>query len=303
MFDDKKMFFSEDGVGLTSTSANNIANMAKESYESIDSFLKDITFCDETLKLLDGSGEPFVMKNGIKSEDLAAYSDMIEKKASYQALIAWLREALSAKDQIISEINSMDDATVSKIIGIEIPEIPSMDKSLTEEDYKASLTVKERNEFFMCETYASAFGKLIHGCGEFKKARTEFFKHLKTPNTIEGKGKDTVIRSYIPSVTENEVEDTFFKLQEKHREYESRLNGYKHKMKTAIEKSYDEAYSKYRLEMDIWRAENENVKREIGKWKENEVRKARDLKIIIPVHLQSVFEEVSSRITVKKKIQ
>ena len=76
------IFFGEQG--LTSTSANFVANIAKERYASIVQALESIVFYTTTIKLL-GTNETTVLKEGIMS--VATVESDLKKVAKLERLL------------------------------------------------------------------------------------------------------------------------------------------------------------------------------------------------------------------------
>jgi Skp family chaperone for outer membrane proteins len=116
---------------------------------------------------------------------------------------------------------------------------------------------------------------------------------LQAPNDVSGQGKDTLITTYTPSVSPYRVEEIFFKLQNKHREYEATLNGLKHKMEMAITESSDAAASKYEKEVTEWSAKLRELLAKTSLFRDRAIQTERDRKIAIPNDLKEVYEEVS----------
>ena len=70
-----KIFFAENG--LTSTSANHIANLAKEMYQESVNSLENLQFYDESLTLLGAVGSTPI-KSGATPSDLELIPTTIE---------------------------------------------------------------------------------------------------------------------------------------------------------------------------------------------------------------------------------
>lgn len=87
--------------GLTQTSANHIANIAKEMYEALETKMESIRLFnrDYTLAI---NGKTYRVENESAKEELATLSDSIREVAALKSLIAWLREGIKAKTMISS---------------------------------------------------------------------------------------------------------------------------------------------------------------------------------------------------------
>jgi hypothetical protein len=89
------IFFGNSG--LTNTSANYIANLAKELYNSIEKELNNIVFYTTTVKLI-GSKEESLIQGGVTSVD--DIPNKLNDIAQLKSLIAWPRDAIKAKDRL-----------------------------------------------------------------------------------------------------------------------------------------------------------------------------------------------------------
>lgn len=96
-----KVYFAKDG--LTSTSANYICNLAKEYYKKFETTLAQIKFYDTTVSLI-GTSNDMIISTGINGESLKAISSMIKAIAECKSLIAWLREAIKAREELRKEL-------------------------------------------------------------------------------------------------------------------------------------------------------------------------------------------------------
>ena len=107
------IFFDKDG--LTSTSANYICNLSKETYTQIEKELDNIRFYDKEMQLI-GTPAKQLISEGTK--DVSDIIDKLDRIAKLKSLIAWLREALKAKDRLFKEAENMS----YEDFGLEVPE-------------------------------------------------------------------------------------------------------------------------------------------------------------------------------------
>ena len=170
--------------------------------------------------------------------------------------------------------------------------MPSELNVLTEDEYWASKSVKERNAYYELETKAAVLGKYIHNGGSIAKAREEMKKVANEPHKIIGSGRDATIYNYSVTMAPSEVDDTFFALQQKHREYQASLNALKFECEKAIEESrmrtnnlYSEAMMNYRTTMKVLQAGT-------IKWKQEQQLAISELKIILPDSLKDIYDTV-----------
>lgn len=281
-----KIFFGENG--LTTTSANTIANLAKESYQFKEEELNAIQFYNTRVKLL-SSGEDTIISMGITQgiEDVPA---SLREIASLKSLIAWLREAIKAKENLIREARNLS----YKDFGIEVPEQPICEDTIAEEDYIATLNIKQRNRYYYLDTLCAVLGNYIHPSGSYAKARKKLRELMNNPITISGSGRDAIVYTHEPSIDYDIVEDTFMSLQQEYRAYQSELNSMKHEMEMAIQEdgrkkslAYQEAYAKWSYEM-------ERINADFKIKKDKAIVDAQSLKIIIPDALKPIYDRVKS---------
>lgn len=293
---DKLTFFAPDdytGVQLTSTSANYIANLAKEYYRSREIELESLIFYSTDLTII-GSQEESVIGVGLGSEELKNIPTKINEIAAAKSLIAWLREAIKAKENMLNDIKNHSMKVYIQTTGEKEPEKVELGSILTEEEYYNSLPIKERNEYYELEAIAATIGKYIHEQGSFAQARTDLSKRINNPTAIKGTGRDTLIYRYKPNVTLAEVDTVYFMMQTIHREIQARLNAIKNKCSLAINASAGEAYAKYESEQKRYSSEYEAFRNRVYAFVQSETERISKLKIIIPNSLQEIYQKISS---------
>ena len=80
--------------GRTSTSANHLANLAKEYYQNLESQIKNQSLVTKTVTTV-GQNNTTVLINGIT--DLGHMKQSLKEISQCKALIAYLREGIKAK--------------------------------------------------------------------------------------------------------------------------------------------------------------------------------------------------------------
>ena len=284
------VYFSDNG--LTTTSANHLANKAKEYIAQLESELKNISFVKEEMQLLDSTVSR-VTKTGCSDGELYEFEQKLNIIAKAKSLCAWLREAIKEKANLTDAIKKKVIQTWANDNSIDYPEQPVYKGEVTEKDYLNTLSIKDRNRYYEVETYASVFGKFIHVDGPFYESRKIMLEKMHNPSEISGDGHDTIIYDYKPSVSSEKVDEVFFKLNEKYRSYQAELNAIKHTMQDWITKTnndneleYQDNYRKYLAEVDI-------INSKFKTWKNDEIKKVSNLKIVIPNALQDIYELVN----------
>lgn len=282
-----KVYFST--TGLTSTSANHVANMAKEAVQTAQKELENTSFITTTIGLI-GSNDMSVTHYGVTSLDYIKKDlDLIVKAHS---LIAWLREALKAKDNLKQETSRLQLLTWCQQNGKEYPVLPEEQTPLTKEDILATWSIKDRNKYLALGAKVSAYGKLLHQGGIYSKAREELKDKLGNPTKVSLNGRDTIIESYTDSIASDTVDDTFFALQREWRSAQAELNGLEHKLQLAVDKDTNEKNSLYAQQCDDYEKKMSALNAEFKAWKDVTLQEIAALKIIIPNDLTDIYKEV-----------
>ena len=96
----KDSVFFKEGK-LTSTSANYLAEIAKERVKTLEEKLSNLKFYSENVQLL-GTPNKHILSHGIQLKDIDI-EDILDKISTLKSFIAWIREALKAKSKLLSE--------------------------------------------------------------------------------------------------------------------------------------------------------------------------------------------------------
>jgi len=293
---ENKVFFAIDkGVGITQTSANHIANIAKEMAQKLREEIGNLNLVTSKVELLSGTGEPKILKQEMDVERFSLLMTTVLKIGQYDSLIAWLREAIKAKENELKYIDHLSFEAWAKLTETTLPVCPSKTDfgGTTFEEQLGLLSIKERNNYLYLETQCAVIGKLIHPDGALSNARKEYQKRLTEQNTIGGSGRDAVITTYTTSIPSEDVEKVFFDLQNTHREYQATLN----KMKFDIEQEEyrinterDDVYNKAYVAYNAAFKESFNAYTTFKDVQRNEIGK---LKIVIPEALANLFMELN----------
>lgn len=284
----------EEGVALTSTSANHIANLAKEYIQSVETQLNNICFFNAEVALIGSVGGERIIQTGVSSETLDNLQSMLEGVAQAKSLIAWLREGIKAKENLMKDLQTISLEDWCKENGIVKPEAPNYGHVLTEEEYYASLPIKERNRYYQLETEAAVFGKYIHPNGHLSDARKELKNKLQHPHEVDGRGRDSLIYTYIPTIDIAEVDNVFFELQKKHREIQAQLNAMKYSCEQAINESTNKVNTEYMTASQKYQAELKNIVGAFKAWGDEKSQEDSKLKIVIPHSLMGIYNTINS---------
>lgn len=284
----------EEGVALTSTSANHIANLAKEYIQGVETQLNNICFFDVRVALVGTLADANIIQTGEESEVLEDLQSTLERVAQAKSLIAWLREGTKAKENLINSLRTISIEDWCKENGMVMPETPSYGHVLTEEEYYASLPIKERNRYYQLETEAAVLGKYIHPGGHLSNARKELKDKIYHPHRVDGKGRDALIYTYTPTISAALVDNVFYELQKKHREVQAQLNSMKHSCEQAINESTNKVNTEYKVATQEYQAELEKVLGAFKIWKDEKSQEYSKLKITVPNSLMGIYNTINS---------
>ena len=277
-----EIFFAENG--LTTTSANHIANIAKEKYQVLMKNLTGLEFYDSKVVSLMGSSEAF-LSEGIT--DLSNIKKTLLDIAKLKSLIAWLREAIKAKEALRKE-------ALSSTYNLVKPILPLEEDPITEEDVIGSWSIKKRNRYYYLDSVCATIGTYIHPGQPFAIARDNFTEKLSKPRKTSGSGRDMVIYTYTPSVSQEEVESTFMDLQETYRNYQSELNSLKYEIEETVKASKIDCMNKNSIAYAAYSTEQQKYTNELSLLREKEAVRISHLKIVIPDALQDIYNQVKA---------
>lgn len=285
------VFFSADG--LTSTSANHVANLAKEYYQNIEREIVHPQFYDTIVKSLE-SKEKNYLSHGKNITYLASIKAKLEEISQAKSLIAWLREALKAKDELINKVNKMCLEDYLTLVGKEMPANPTYEEPVTREQLIDELPIKERNRYFQLETLCAVIGKFIHPDGDFSVARKSLKDKIANPAQLAGSTTQSLFYQYVPTVESEDLENTFFNLQNLHRETQAELNSIKYKIEKAVTESEIKVNSENNLKAKKHRDEIMFLNEELSEYKKAQAAELSKLKIVIPNSLSQIYEKVTA---------
>ncbi len=287
---DYGVFFDESGV--TSTSANHIANIAKEYYTNIETSHTGMSFFKTEIQLLNSEIKTCIGKC-ITEDELGNIASDIQVISKCKSLIAWLREAITKKNHLKNTVNHMSMPEYCKLVGRVYPEYNPSGESLSSEAYWDSQDIFTRNRYYSLETICSVYGDLIHKGGAFSNARQMANDKLITPIDISEDGSNTIIRTYTLDVPMEKIDEVFFELQKTYRAVQAELNKMKADCVTAQEKYADE---RRKLNKDLMTEYNQawnKMSAEYDEYKDMKNREISNLKIVIPNELKEIYKTIN----------
>lgn len=277
--------------GLTITNANHLANIAKEMYESAESRLESLKFYSRDFQLAI-NGNTYRVENESAKEELETLSESLMEVGELKSLIAYLREAIKAKEALDEE--GAFDKYVKSIIekGRADLKCPEREEYISFASEFNKLTAQQKADYYALEARCSTLGKFLHPEGAFAEAREEFYEHKKNPTQVCGKGQDAEISTFSSSFTTADVDGAFFTLQKEYRNQQAQLNKLKAEIEEKVNTVNKEIDENFVTSTRLWIGT-----RSVEKNKWNEYVKA--LKIVVPQNLQSIFDKVNAVASLK----
>lgn len=288
------VFLTKTG-GITSTSANTLANWAKNAAYAAAVELASLTFVNTRVELINGENAKTV---GIGSKDPARVGQLIERIAKLNSFNAWMREGIKAKENLLEELKDLDVEDYAKLKGIEMPKAPDYPERVVAQDVLDEMDIKKRNNYLRLEAFAAAYGKYVHSTSEstgaVARARNELVEKIARPSNIEGSGRDSVIYSFAPSASLEDVEAMFDALQETQRSYEQQLNAIKYSVESEVNKRNAKAINEYNHALDTYHEEMKSLRSALNEHVIKERERIGRLKIVIPDDLKDTYEYLNS---------
>lgn len=273
--------------GLTAASANHIADMAKENYQAIEKRFSLMDFHKKTVALI-GSSEETVLSYGTSREQFAGIQEDLNEVVDLKRLIAYLREAIKAKEVLAEEADNIASEKLDSLLENQ----PVKEPELTEREVMDSWPVKERNRYLSLETKCAVIGKFIHPDGDYSAARSLYMERMAAPKSVKENGRDTLVYTYYPNVDATEVEALFFSLQAEHRSAQAELNGMKHNIEQTIAKDKAEKSGRWTAAHEKWAADVALAREELNRERERKSKEVEAFKIVIPDNLRQIYERL-----------
>ena len=289
--DKNLIFFGESG--LTSTSANHVANIAKESIVELENNIASVNFITKSVALI-GTDKEHITKRGWSKELLETVPNKLNTIIEMKSLCAWLREAIKARQNMLNKVNRMD--VVEYLREVENSEYkskyPEKEIPLTANDVLAQMSVGDREKYYTLETRCAVIGKAIHEDMPISRARKILADKIENGEEIIGTGRDAIINTYTPTISQEDVDKVFFALQAQYRSYQAELNKIKHDIDLVITQDTIEKETKFKNEMTAYDAYEREVVARMNEWKKKETARISAFKIIIPERLKAAYDTV-----------
>lgn len=293
--------FFENGF-LTSTEAQNICNVSKEAISNEHEKLQNVRFYDTKIASIAYPETYMLTSAGLK--DIEWISKSLDKIGKYNALNAWLKEAIKAKDEKINELIYANIETYPDYINYEKPITPTKVAEVFEEDIINNWDKDKYNKYLSLNSKAAAIGKYIHDNGSIAIARRDLTNKIANPMVVSGTGRDTILYKYENSVSPQKVENLFMALLAEHRSLNAQLNKMKAEAKEEANhqnminsQKYREEYKEYDKKLSEYYSLLKTQEAKFAEYKISEKERISKLKINVPASLMDTYKEVKSLIS------
>lgn len=278
-------YFGENG--LTSTHANTIANRLKHLYESTESELNSINFVKTKFGLIGTPEEQYSIAKDANSKcSIEEYTVKLELITECKAFIAFLREAIKAKTNLISEV---EDYMSEELVNLKEPRC---EKGITAEDVINAMSVKDREHYLFLETRAATYGKFIHPGNPLDNAIIGIEKAIANPRNVEYNGANTIIEIKEPTISIDTANAVYIALQNEHRKAESELNGIKHAIEEKVQEDARKKLEIWNIALKEYQLERQQLINKDAEVRDARRKEIQNLKIIIPKHFEELYNRV-----------
>lgn len=284
-----KSVFLTNESGITSTSANYLANLAQEVIQEKKLELENTSFVDSRIVTpLCPDGLDYEKAN----YDLRNISEKIREIARYNTFCAWMREAIKAKEKALNDINNENYEEWLKRNGKIIEDKRELELK-EESDFIDELSIGERYTMLMTEAVASSFGKLIHQDSPISNARKQMQYRKLHPTDVKGTGAELTLTRYVVAADSAEVENMFLSLQNEQREAEKQLNAIKSRIKSSKEEYNIKVHNECRQILKERADRDKALHIEFEKDKAERRVSLNKMKILVPDALKDIYEHLN----------
>lgn len=273
--------------GRTSTSANHLANLAKEYYQNLEIQIKSQSLVTKTVSIV-GQDKVNTLIKGVTN--LTSMKTALKEIAQCKALNAYLREGIKAKKDLEQKVKDyVSEEQMNHRLNC-----PSYPTFITEADIINSWTLEKRMRYYALEARAATYGQYIHPGDPFSEQRKLFHKALSGEATLTERDNYVLIYENKPTLSVEEVESTFFECQNKHREAEAELNSLREEIKQAVQADKIQKEADYKAAMEAYNAKNIELVNRDNLDRINMNKTVSKYKIIIPENLKDMVSKIEN---------
>lgn len=288
--------------GLSMSQAQSISNLCNQRAGELDNKLKGVNNASKRVII---GGETYDETVGKKMPENVV--ELLKEKAALYACQAFLMENIKAKAKLMEDLRKMQ--FVSPLVAPVAPVYPQVNLiALVDEAWGFNeLSIAEACEYIEKEAYAAHIGQFIHKDGALTKLRDEL-PNIKTLQFINIEDNKKTPVKVFPHHTEEFLMDIHQELAILHREYESRVNFFKAKVKNlvsernaAISRSNANELGRVSAETDILRkeymsllkvysADTEQLRHEFEEQRQKDIHTASLLRINVDSRFQPIID-------------
>lgn len=292
-----------ENKGLSLSQASSISNLCNQSAMDIESELNSINNSSTEIEY---NGKTLVQEQ--KNQLPNNVVELLLEKGKLHACQAFLMENINRKERLLQQIkNEQFVPTYEVPESVEFDD-PELKRTVDETWGWEQLSKDEYNEFLENEAMASHIGKFIHKNGKLDSLRKEL-PNLKGLEWIElEQGKKTPVTRKIHH-TKTELLDVHNKLANLHREYESKVNYFKAKVKNLVtmenakiseyNKNEQERVNKLNLEKqqewevkyNVWLSKKQLDTKNFETERYNKIQKVASMRIEVDPRFQTIIDK------------
>lgn len=278
---------------FTTTSANHIANLAKEFIVNKESGLSNIKLTSTTVSLISGDSKHIVEYETpyIKFSQIEDDLQIISEATSF---IAYLREEIKSKEKDISKIENMSIHDYAKMVGKSVSSDEDLPIKPNKEKILENLSETDKLLLIQSNAFTSVYGKYIHPDGKFSKERKNYFNRSANPGKVDFEGRDSIIYNYSTSYTPEVVDLLFFKLQSIHRHHQATYNKIMHEVDEEFNKQTREYNSIISERTSKNQAIFEVLNQEFNNYQNSKIEEISNRKIKLPKKYISIYEIIKT---------
>lgn len=290
--------------GLTSASAQHVSAMANVMVNDIKERINGLRLYEKSIRVI---GEQETVTERVNNT-LPEIADAVQTICKANALIAWLREAVREREAGIENIKQKDlfvwMAENDKEFQEQppVPTLPKINFNNLKDILGTGLTVKEYNRFVELNSALAVYGEIIHENGLLTKHKKKLHSIAQNPTEVKESGRDTLITTYKVDKAAEDIDALYVRLQSEYRKLQAEKNGIEEKFnKLALEyqvnqmEEYKKTKSESEAKLKEWNLGRKSLEIEMGEWKNAQIQRIADLKIIIPNDLKVIYEELKAK--------
>lgn len=274
MYKIDKVFFSNEGVSLSSTSANHIANLAKEFVKGNYRDLEGMHFVEKCVGVLGLQAAQSILQKGAGQQELDSVTQKLTEIGEANSLIAWLREGIKAKNEYLEKAKNLTKALYCEWEGVDpasvefkCPELsdflrengftsepvrPLRRPKLTESQVLESWVEGDRLDFLTTKEAYQAISTAISSLGETLNKLSDV---QDSPVTTGSVGDKVFLYQSHPNINLDAVNKTLEVLVAKRQGLSNSLREYRQRIAETIRKEGDKSEAEYQEKKSSYQKE------------------------------------------------